>query len=1660
MVSTLTYLTLAHFSLAKAQIIPDNTLGTETSVVNLDTIKGIPSERIDGGAIRGANLFHSFSEFNIDSGRGAYFTNPSGIENILTRVTGKNASQILGTLGVLGNANLFLMNPNGIIFGKDAVLDIRGSFTATTADGIKLGENGLFSATNPQSSNLLTVKPGALFSNALSNQQGTINNQGNLKVDAGNSINLLAANVINTGTLTAPEGIVQLTGTENLITRGNIATATLFLNTKNLTIGENNNATVDKNTLEGLSGNTNLILQATNDITVDSLTNSTLNLADGSGKIAFIADADRNGIGNFQMDTADTIKTNGRDISISGASLNLGNIDTSLIKGRDIFAVAIDAGGDIPANGTEQTNALFTFTVSDSQTIEDLDVQFSASHIRNSVLDVYLTSPSATTLELFYLGIGNNARNFQDTLLDDSADKNINNASPPFQGRFKPIGVGGLASFNGENTAGIWKLIIMDYPLRADSSGILHKAGETAPWGTADGTKLMFRTYISGNSGAITLNATNGSLNVGNINAGNATTAGEVNLSATKNISLNGSLAAVNKIKILADVDANGIGDFQMNPANTIRTNGRNTEIAGVNLTVGNINTSSQQGGGNITLTATGGNISTQDLNSYSGSLSEKAGSGGAIALTTTKGNISTGNMNSSSRSESGNAGDGGAIALTTTQGNISTGSLDSYSFSFSGNAGDGGAIALTTTQGNISTGVLHSYSFSFSGNAGDGGAIALTTTQGNISTQGLNSTSLSISASGNASSGGAIALTTTQGNISTGYVYAFSDSGSGNAGNGGVIALTTTQGNISTQDLNSFSISGSGNAGDGGAIALTTTQGNITTKELYSYSRSDSESGNAGSGGAIALTTTQGNISTGEIDSFSLSHSGNAGNGGAIALTTTQGNISIGELLSLSSSASGNAGNGGIITLSARDGNIIPSLDDNFNTRTLSSFSISNKTGNSGEGGNVTLEAKNLITNLDILTLSSADKSGDVKVNGFGDLSLINTNIITSKQVTINVPFVGGITLDVGGVGQSGNVNIISTGNLTFKDSRIESDTKGDNPAGNVNITSPGTVTFNNSKIVSNTSNIGRAGNIQINANNLTLTDSSPISASTTAEGKAGDITLNSPTVTLANGGKIFATTTGKGNGGTITVNAPNLVNLGIGVQDFAPILSVETSGAGKAGNIIVNTPSLTVSDTARITATATNTATNTEGGGSITLNASKLDLAGIVGIFAETQGQAPAGTLKLNPYANQANLDITLFPNSNISASTSGSGKGGDLILTAPENINIAGKGKLAVESTSIGDAGNIQITTQNLNINDGVKISASTMNGQGGNININANTLTANNGGQFLTTTSGTAKAGNINVKVRDNITLDGTNTGLFANTEKTATGDSGNITIDPEIFTIKNGAGIGVNSNGSGKGGNISLTAGTLTLDNQAFINAATASNTGGEITLDIKDFLFLRHNSNITASAGTDKAGGNGGNITINSPFIIAVNQENSDITANAYSGKGGNINIFTQGLFGIGFQAQDTQQSAITASSELGINGNVTINTPEVDPSKGLVQLPTNVADASGKIDNSCNSGSKYSRSSFTITGRGGLPSNPYESQQADSVIKTWVTVDDGQNINNHSNLNQVNNQPSEAIVEAQGLIRNENGELLLVSEVPKVIPHSPTLTSVTCSRK
>lgn len=193
------------------QIVNAQSISFDGTLGRPDTLIG-PNYTIDPnlGQTRGSNLFHSFRQFNLNTGEIATFQSGANIQNILARVTG-GASSIDGLIKTQGSsANLFLINPRGIVFGANARLDVGGSFVATTADSLKFPDGTEFSATNPQSAPLLAmnITPGLQYGP----RQGTISNAGQLTVAAGKSLTLLGSTVTNTGTLTAPGGRVEVLG--------------------------------------------------------------------------------------------------------------------------------------------------------------------------------------------------------------------------------------------------------------------------------------------------------------------------------------------------------------------------------------------------------------------------------------------------------------------------------------------------------------------------------------------------------------------------------------------------------------------------------------------------------------------------------------------------------------------------------------------------------------------------------------------------------------------------------------------------------------------------------------------------------------------------------------------------------------------------------------------------------------------------------------------------------------------------------------------------------------------------------------------------------------------------------------------------------------------------------------------------------------------------------------------------------------------------------------------------------------------------------------------------------------------------------------------------------------------------------------------------------
>ncbi|WP_016868301.1 MULTISPECIES: filamentous hemagglutinin N-terminal domain-containing protein [Fischerella] len=207
---------LASINPVKAQVSSDGTLSTTVTSPDGSNFT------IENGDQAGGNLFHSFSQFSVPTGGSAVFQNPVDVQNIISRVTGGSISNIDGLIRTQGSANLFLLNPAGIVFGPNASLNIGGSFFATTANSLLFPDGVEFSATNLQTPPVLSVNIpiGLRFRDNpgnITNQSIAVDNSGNpvgLQVQKGNSLALVGGdvNLLDGGRLTAAGGRIELGG--------------------------------------------------------------------------------------------------------------------------------------------------------------------------------------------------------------------------------------------------------------------------------------------------------------------------------------------------------------------------------------------------------------------------------------------------------------------------------------------------------------------------------------------------------------------------------------------------------------------------------------------------------------------------------------------------------------------------------------------------------------------------------------------------------------------------------------------------------------------------------------------------------------------------------------------------------------------------------------------------------------------------------------------------------------------------------------------------------------------------------------------------------------------------------------------------------------------------------------------------------------------------------------------------------------------------------------------------------------------------------------------------------------------------------------------------------------------------------------------------------
>jgi filamentous hemagglutinin family protein len=870
--------------------------------------------------------------------------------------------------------------------------------------------------------------------------------------------------------------------------------------------------------------------------------------------------------------------------------------------------------------------------------------------------------------------------------------------------------------------------------------------------------------------------------------------------------------------------------------------------------------------------------------------------------------------------------------------------------------------------------------------------------------------------------------------------------------GNGGNIQIQADSLSLTNSALLNTSIfeatqetpGGKGNAGN---INITT--GSL---ELSNGSQLDASTNGQGNAGSININARKrvsfDNSFRGAYSGVGFNAEGNAGN---INITTGSLELIDGAQLDASTDGQGNAGN---ININARD---MVSFDG-FGSGAYSQVRSSAR----GNGGNINVTTGSL--------LLTNDAQLDTSTLGEGNAGNINTN---AREL---ISFKGSDLIGGGGAfsdvyseanGNGGNINII-TGSLQLTNgAQLDTSTSGEGNAGKININAREFVDFKGSGLFSQG---GAFSNVYSEAN-----------------GNGGNINVITGSLQLTNVARLGTSTSGEGNAGNININARDTISAdGLRSGVFA---EVQPEGIGTGGNITITTRSLFLTNGAQIRSAQFPKAPNTSGKG----NAGEINITARDMVWFDGETQDPFDVFPGQIFSSGAfsslgaevvgkggSINITtgsllLTNGAQLSTSTFGRGDAGNININARDIVSFKGVGVYGDSSTAfsavrpgaIGDGGNINIETGSLVVTDGAQVSTSTeAQGNAGDVNINArDRISFEKESTLFNTVESEAvgKGGNINIKTGSLVVTDGSQ----LSTGTRGQGDAGNISINARDTVSFSG----VNSNGfssgvfstvesgatSKGGGDIQIQAGSLFLDKEAAISAATARNTGGNIALQVRELLLLRNNSLISTNAGKDRVEGNGGNIDINSQFIIAVPQENSDITANAFEGRGGNVNITSQGIFGTQFREEPTNLSDITASSEFDSAGVVEIDAPELNPSRTLVNLPTQPITT--EIVQACTPSPNRAQSEFVITGRGGLPPTPSEVISNEAIEVDWVTLaPEGTTERQDTEASNNTQSPERArIIEAQGWVVGSDGKVILTAQASTVTPQIPWFPNNSC---
>ncbi len=479
-------------------------------------------------------------------------------------------------------------------------------------------------------------------------------------------------------------------------------------------------------------------------------------------------------------------------------------------------------------------------------------------------------------------------------------------------------------------------------------------------------------------------------------------------------------------------------------------------------------------------------------------------------------------------------------------------------------------------------------------------------------------------------------------------------------------------------------------------------------------------------------------------------------------------------------------------------------------------------------------------------------------------------------------------------------------------------------------------------------------------------------------------------------------------------SINSPSLVNL-----------------MAKEGSWTLDYPDAVSFKDIELSDRASIDVSSTRGSGSVQIQGKNLTLDGGSAIFAFT-GSESGGTIQVD---TSDSIEVTgVAANGQTTSalytavSPDGTAKGGDLTLATDRLIARDGA-QIGADTYGLGDAGIITVQADESILLSGsvdnvptalgtfVQLGAT---GSGSQLNLETKRLTIEDGAQLITATLSDGSGATLTAKVSSLAEIRGTaaddeeSPSVISSAVQavqgveTPTGDGGKINLEAGELIISDGAKVTVSNQGlgdagdinivspsielsdrgnivadtaSGQGGNITLqTSNLLSLDSQSRISAiADGTGDGGNIKLDIDDTINLSNSSQISAGA---TGNGNGGNIDIDTTFITATPNQNSDIIASAEQGTGGKITIDAEGIFGIQVRPQSDLTNDIDASG--GVDGEVIINTPDVDITKGFVENPQNVVEPEQTSAQACKvNRDGTAENGLAIKGKGGVPPAP-----------------------------------------------------------------------------